>query len=214
MTCKQVYHHEALGGRRARVSRPPEAQDPQLAESRQESQQLAFLRVGSPGPLSSPEGLACSGRTERPSGQSACGMGELACAGWEVALHQRGSRGGFLGHATVRGPAPKPATPATHQTLFIQQGQVVFTHVDQRGHLLVQGQHLELPLSQVKESLYEGLQAHPCGEETSVSRCTTAARLQSLALPTRVPILETKQGSITASHPPHTQLGIYNHWQI
>lgn len=39
----------------------------------------------------------------------------------------------------------------------------------------MQGQHLELPLSQVKESLYEGLQAHPCGEETRVSRCATAA---------------------------------------
>lgn len=90
------------------------------------------------------------------------GMGELVCAGREVAPCQRGCRSGFLGSATARGPGPQRATPATHQALFIQQGQVVFAQVNQRGHLLVEWQHPELPLSQVKESLYEGLQAHPC----------------------------------------------------
>ena len=91
-------------------------------------------------------------------------MGELGCAGPEATLCRWVCWGGFLGRAAVRGPAARPATPATHQTLFVQQGQVVFTQVDQRGHLLVEGQHLELPLSQVEESFYEGLQAHPCGQ--------------------------------------------------
>lgn len=92
------------------------------------------------------------------------GMGELIRARGKVALCQRGRRGGFLGTADVRGPAPQRAAPAAHQALFIQQGQVVLAQVDQRGHLLVERQHLELPLSQVEERLYEGLQAHPCGQ--------------------------------------------------
>lgn len=91
------------------------------------------------------------------------GMGELIRARREADLCQRGCRRGFLGTADVRGPAAQRATPAAHQALFIQQGQVVLAQVDQRGHLLVEWQHLELPLSQVEESLYEGLQAHPCG---------------------------------------------------
>lgn len=107
-----------------------------------------------------------SGRTERPSGQSVSGMGELegtVCAGRGMALSQRGCGGGLLQGATVRGSAPRCGAPATHQALLVQQGQVVFTQVNQRGYLLVQGQHLELPLGQVKESLHEGLQTHPCG---------------------------------------------------
>lgn len=91
------------------------------------------------------------------------GMGELVSAGRGAALCRRGCRGGFLRSATVSRPGPQRAAPATHQALFIQQGQVVFAQVDQRGHLLMEGWHLELPLSQIKESLYEGLQAHPCG---------------------------------------------------
>lgn len=92
------------------------------------------------------------------------GKGELigtAGAGWEVVPCWLGRWGGLLGSGTVRGPAPQRDAPATHQALFIQQGQVVLAKVDQRGHLLMKWQHLELPLSQDKESFYEGLQTHP-----------------------------------------------------
>lgn len=68
------------------------------------------------------------------------GTGELVgtvCARWTMALGQLGCRGSLLRGATVRGPAPRRATLATYQALLIQQGQVVLTQVDQRGHLLV-----------------------------------------------------------------------------
>lgn len=131
--------------------------------------QLAGSQVGTLGglPAASPEPRTAGsshGRAGWPSGQSVSGMGELVSAGRWAALCQRGCRGGFLRNATVRRPAPQCAAPATHQALFVQQGQVVFTQVDQRGHLLVEGWHLELSLSQIKESLYEGLQAHPWGQ--------------------------------------------------
>lgn len=104
---------------------------------------------------------------EGSSGQRVSGVGDLVgavCAGRGGALCQWGRGGGLLGGAAVRGPAPRRATPAAHQALLVQEGEVVLAQVDQRGHLLVERQHLELPLSQVKESLHEALQAHACGQ--------------------------------------------------
>lgn len=67
-----------------------------------------------------------------------------------------------LGGIFLVGPGP------TAQAFFIQQGQVVFTQVDQGRHLLMERLQLELPLGQEEESFNKCLQTHPCGQRDAV----------------------------------------------
>lgn len=54
---------------------------------------------------------------------------------------------------------------ATNQALLIQGCQVILAKINQRCHLLVKWERLELFLSQAKESFHKGLQTHSCKEK-------------------------------------------------
>lgn len=68
-----------------------------------------------------------------------------------------------LGGVSLVGPAPM-----AQQAFFIQQGQVIFTQVNQGRHLLMERLQLELPLGQEEESFNKCLQTHPCGQRDTV----------------------------------------------
>lgn len=68
-----------------------------------------------------------------------------------------------LGQIFLVGPAP-----TAQQAFLIQQGQVVFTQVNQGCHLLMERLQLELPLGQKEESFDKCLQTHPCRQRDAV----------------------------------------------
>lgn len=71
---------------------------------------------------------------------------------------------------------------------------MVFTQVDQGGHLLMQRQQLELPLGQEEESFDKCLETHPCGEREMLS--------ENSWYPGRLPRAQRLARAILLSTPP------------